>query len=269
MSFGVRWFLVQELVDALARCDPSSLALALDVVLRLLSNVVELHPGDAKYERALRSGKVYGAVLGCGETEKILTTIGGWKVEGDYIVSTDLVKAKNALRLVKEALFPEVAFHVEMRDSAHTVVHTLQYETRRWPLNMLVHVYVDERLQPAARERDWPGLGLWASHEAIDRSTQLCEILYLMDPPSRRLVLQAENHACQYRAIPPHIVKAPKPARCLDCDAEMPQVDAPGKPVAPRLMCFHSGLCNMCAATSTRCPICFKPKKARVGYKKN
>jgi hypothetical protein len=138
------------------------------------------------------------------------------------------------------------AIEIQCRNKSHATVRLLTLPPQLFRGTRTVRSLVDDVMLPALHELKWAGFGLWAQHEPVKDYTNLDDLRY-QRLPGGRLVLQCEDHDCQYRSITTPVVTS---AECVVCLA------APAKTTVTS--CMHICCCAPCARKLTACPICRK-----------
>lgn len=169
---------------------------------------------------------------------------------------TNLFEESIPLRVRKEerSLWKIV---ISCHNSKHEEVRRIVLPEQQLTGNETIGEVVLPTLREELLKMDWNGYGLFAQHEPIYNSTELNDINYQRTIDGT-VVLDCEDHNCQWRAIRVPMIQD---AECMICLGEIPNDSR----VYPK--CFHSCVCKTCYSTIERCPKCQKRWKFQPSRK--
>ena len=135
---------------------------------------------------------------------------------------------------------------IQLRNSNHEVLQTIHHEGE-YDYSDIVRDKLDQYFIPELNKLKWCGFGLWSYHVAIEKTTIFAELNFLRESKGE-IVLQCEDHNCQWRAMKISGAKYDECVVCLD-----------DKPCNKFPACGHASMCGKCYDACTQCPICRYP----------
>lgn len=130
----------------------------------------------------------------------------------------------------------------------HEVVNRIVLPDQQFTGNETIGNVIFPTLLEELSKMNWAGFGLFAQHEPIHNTTELNDINYQRTIDGT-VILDCEDHNCQWRAIQVPMIQD---AECAICLSEITN----DKRIYPK--CFHSCVCKNCYPIVERCPKCRK-----------
>ena len=139
------------------------------------------------------------------------------------------------------------SIRIEFRNEQHQVVDVIELPKRKYEGWETLETVVFPDMKNYLRQNHWAGFALYAQHEPVYKHTTMDDLNY--QRKDQRLVLQCENHNCQYRAVLCPVVQTEE---CVVCLEPITRTTSHGG------MCMHFCTCKSCGKMLDKCPLCRK-----------